>query len=476
MAYTDRGDLMSRRGYKTGSLFQRCEARYGCPSLVDGPPHPETGKPTKVRPKHKCKARWYGSVEAGFTDDGERRRITVSGKTKGVVQRRLDDKVLEVKSQGPANVKRSITVAAWSSEWLEYLTKEIRPNSLTTDKAALKKIVGAIGKRKLSELAPSDVRAVAKKIKDDGGSGSTAVRYHGTLMRLLKAATQEGYSVPQNVLLGKPPKKSKNDRDAMTPEQCIKMVEYLTRRDDDGQLLIPHASRWILALLQGLRQGEAIGLTRDVVWLDRSAMAVAWQVQSLKYKVTGNPAAGFVMPDEYEARRLAGATHLVRPKSDAGWRMMPMVPWAGMAMTEWFQIQTPNPHGLVWPGRVIEANTSRRGKMHEAQTWPRNKANDRDEWYGHQLQVGIQHPDGRPFKVHEIRHSTASLLLALGIDEPIRVAIMGHNSHASTKAYEHVDLTPMLAALNQVSDVLGLPAVTPPSVVAGEIEGVEGSV
>ena len=193
-AYTD----LSRRNYKTGSLFQRCESRYGCPPLVDG-----------ARPKHKCAGRWLGVIEAGVTPDGLRRRVTVSGKTKSVVQRRLDAKNLEAKQSGRTNTRRTVTVAKWAEEWRTMIETEIRPTSLTTDKAALKWIVGTIGAAKLADLSPADVRAVAAAIRRDGGSSSTALRYHGTLMRMLKAATQEGYTVPGNVLLSKAPKKSK---------------------------------------------------------------------------------------------------------------------------------------------------------------------------------------------------------------------------------------------------------------------------
>jgi len=461
MAYTMAYTLMAaRRGYKTGSLFQRCEKRYGCPDLIEGPPHPQTGKPTKVRPKHKCKGRWYGVVEAGNTADGGRARATVSGTTKGVVQRRLDDMNLE-KSQARQKPgrKKAMTVAKWTEKWLEELVTEVRPSSLATDKAASKWIVKTIGHVKLSELEPDDVKAVAAAIRRDGGSSSTALRYHGSLIRLLKAAIQDGYTVPSNVLVTKKPKAAANDRDKMTPEQCLSVVEFLTRRDDDGHLLQKDASRWVIALLQGVRQAEAFGLTwHDGVDFDVPKLTIKWQVQSLPYKVKGDPSAGFLMPDGYEAKHLVGNKHLVPPKSKKSRRVMPLIPWAEVALREWQQTGPANPLGLVWPGRTIVEHTSRRGKMHKAGTWPMNGTNDRERWEEIQRAVKIAHPEGRPFHVHEIRHSTASLLQALGVDEGVRIAIMGHSTIASTKSYEHVDMAPMLAALQLLGSELGLPS------------------
>lgn len=437
MAYTMAYTEMSRRGYRTGSLFQRCESRFGCPALVGG-----------ERPEHKCQGRWFGVIEFGVTADGERKRRTVSGKTKGVVQRRLRDLALEKDKSGTANAKRTVTVAKWAETWREAIATEIRPTSLTTDKAALKWIVGTIGSTKLADLSPADVRAVAAAIRREGGSSSTALRYHGSMIRMLKAATQEGYAVPGNVLLAKAPKAAVNDRDALSTDQCLAVVEFLTRRNDKGDLLTPRASRWVLALLQGLRQSEALGLTWQYgVDLAVPALAVAWQVKSLPYQTKGDTTSGFMLPDGFEAKHLVGSTHLVRPKSDAGKRVMPLVPWAASALAEWQQASEPNQHGLVWAGRSDKSGT-----------WPRNPASDRVEWEEIQKAAKVAHPTGRPFHVHEIRHSTATLLLALGVSEAVRTAIMGHSTIASTRGYEHVDMAPMLAALEQMSTALGLTA------------------
>lgn len=475
MAYTD----VSRRDYNTGSLFQRCEKRWGCPPLEDGPADPETGKTTKVRPKHKCKARWYGVVDFGSTAEGGRRRVTVSGKSKSVVQRRLNEQVLAKREAKLARgTKRTITVAKWAEKWLEMISTDVRPGSLTTDKAAMKWVVSTIGHHKLTELEPEDIRSVAAAIRRDGGSSSTALRYHGSMVRMLKAAAQEGYTVPGNVLVTQKPKAAATDRDAMKPEQCIKVVAYLTRRDDDGNLLTPDASRWILALLQGLRQAEALGLTWATEQREygadpaRQRLIVARQVKALPYRTKGDPESGFLIPDGYDAEQLIGAQHLVPLKTKAGQRAMPLVPWATVSLLEWQQLSPPNPHGLVWPGRTVSPGVSRRGKVNKAGTWPRNAAGDREDWERIQAAAGIEHPDGRPFHVHEIRHSTASLLLALGVPEPVRVAIMGHSAYASTKTYEHVDLAPMLAALEQVSTTLGLPAAMPP-MPAGDLSAAE---
>lgn len=393
--------------------------------------------------------RWLATLEAGYTTSGSRRRITVTSKGceggcparcrhRAAIKRRLRDKRLEVEREGHRNVKRTTSVAKWSKQWLEAIESQVRPSAYETDRAAARVIVAAIGEVKLGDLTPADVRKVAKQLRAGGKSSSTALRYHGSLMRMLKAASRDGYAIPPNVLLAEKPKKAVSDRKAVPVDQALAAIGILAAR--------PDGSRWTLAFLQGLRQAEALGLTWEQVDLEDGTLTVSWQVKSLRYLDRNDPGQGFKMPDGYEAVQLIGATHLVRPKSAAGWRVIPLVSWALESLQAWQEVAPKNTHGLVWPG------PTRRGG-----TWPRNPANDREEWEAIQAAAGIAHPSGRPWKVHEIRHGTATLLLELGIEESTRVAIMGHSSAAVTRGYEHADLTLRRAAMEAAAARLALP-------------------
>ncbi|WP_436699917.1 tyrosine-type recombinase/integrase [Nocardioides sp. BYT-33-1] len=396
--------------------------------------------------------RWLATFESGYTASGGRKRTTVT--TKGCVggcpdrckhiaalNRKIRDKKVELEREGHRNVKRTTSVAKWSEVWLEMIQAKVRPSAYETDKAAMRAVVAAIGAVKLADLTPADIRAVAAYLRRNGKSTSTALRYHGSLIRMLKAASLDGYAIPPNVLLAEKPKKAVDDRRAVPLVDAIKVLEHVAR--------LPDGSRWALAFLQGLRQAEALGLTWNQVDLDAGTLTVSWQAKALRYIDRSDPSAGFAMPDGYEVRHLVGSTHLVRPKSAAGWRVQPLVPWAVNALRTWREKAPENPHGLVWPGRTIKG-----------ETWPRNAASDRDQWEAVQAAVGISHPAGRPFHVHEIRHGTATLLMELGVPESVRIAIMGHSSIAVTRGYEFVDISQARQALEQAAERL---ALTPPS-------------
>lgn len=395
---------MSRREYGEGSVYQR-----------------------------KSDGRWLGTLEDGYDAEGRRRRVTVTGKTEAETRRKLRDKRANIAREGRRQVKRTIPVATWAPRWLASIRPYVRPNAYDTDKAAVKWIIDAIGKVRLEDLTPEDVRAVAVKLRAAGKSSSTALRYQGTLTRMLKAAILEGYAVPPSVLLAKKPAKAVTDRRALLLPEAVAVLEQVAA--------MPDGSRWALALLQGLRQAEALGLTWPEVDLDAETLTVSWQLQALRYLDPNDKAKGFHIPDGYEARHLIGAKHLVRPKSVKGWRVQPLVPWAVNALRAWQEIAPDSPHGLVWPGR---------GK------WPRNVVHDREQWDAIQQAAGVTHPSGRFYEVHEARNATATLLMELGVPESVRIAIMGHSSIAVTQGYEYVDISQARIALEAVAARLQL--------------------
>lgn len=420
-----------RRDYGAGSVYQKCEARFGCPPLDDD----------GERPKHKCTARWVGAHSAGWTERGTRRRVTVTADTKAEATRRLRKKIQEVEAGATAEASSRKTVKAWADEWLLIVERDLRPSSMTATLSAVRKwIIPTIGHKRLADLAPADVRAVMEAIRRAGHSSSTQRRTHSVLMQLLKAGVGEGYAIAQRTLAVKAPTKAISDRKDIPVADAVKMLEIAS---DD-----PAGARWVAGFLQGMRQGEALGLTREAVDLDRGILILSWQLQPLPYRMKRDPSSGFRMPDGHEARQVRGRWHLVRPKSDAGWRVIPLLPWMTAALTAWFEVMPESPHGIVWHHPVGDPP-----KIDDA------------AWYALQDAADIRHPtrltkDGSPahYTIHEARHTTATLLLEAGVDPAIITAIIGHSSIVTTRGYQHVNAAPLAAAMEKVAERLALNA------------------
>jgi site-specific recombinase XerD len=79
---------------------------------------------------------------------------------------------------------------------------------------------------------------------------------------------------------------------------------------------------------------------------------------------------------------------------------------------------------------------------------------DRARWHEVQQLAEVAHPSGRPYHVHELRHTTATLLLEAGVDRRVIEQIVGHAT--LVEAYLHVSDAASRAALEKVADRLGL--------------------
>lgn len=410
---------MTRREYGGGSVYQRAS---------DG--------------------LWVGTIEAGWTEGGKRRRITVSGRTKQQAQKKLRDRKAAIEREGDAGTSVRTTVKAYADQWLDDTKSVLAPNAWSANASAVRRwIVPTIGHKRFDMLTPRDVKAVTAAVRDAGLAQSSQARIHSVLTGLLKAATADSLPVPHRLLVVKGPGAGKNDRkDLSTPEALavLREASYL-----------PHGSRYLTALLEARRQGECLGLTWEQVDFERELLRIEWQLQALRYNVPRDRASGFRVPDGYESRQLHGALHLVRPKTAAGHTVIPMVEPVRDALLAWRD----HPRRPRLAGPVCASCTHdsclRIDRLKDL-VWPdldgtpTTYKTDDEEWYALQGAAGIGHPAGRPYTIHETKHTTVTLLLEAGVPEHVIIAIAGHSAWASSKTYAHVNLEPAREALNAV--------------------------
>lgn len=407
-----------RRQYGTGSISQRADGK------------------------------WVGRFDAGYTRTGNRRRKTVVATTEAECKRRLK-KAIQAHEDGTGDLDTKTNLKAWCDEWLPREQKTLRPSSYTATRSAVTQwIIPTIGHRKLAELTAADIRKVHVAMRKAGKKPSTIARTHAVLMKLLKDARREGHSINAAATDVPPPTAGLTDRAALPVEDALKILSWVTEHRRDR-------ARWAAALLQGMRQAECLGLTWDAVDLEKGTADISWQRMALtwqhgcaddpcrKKRGTDCHSRRFVYPDDYEVRPMHGRVHWARPKSTAGHRVIPLVPWMTGALKEWREVAPESELGLVWP---------------RLDGLSRNEGDDLQDWKDIQKAAEVAHPDGRRYVLHEARHTTATLLHEAGIDSEVIRMIVGHSSMASTRGYLHLSDKRARAALEQIAGQLQLTA------------------
>lgn len=186
-----------------------------------------------------------------------------------------------------------------------------------------------------------------------------------------------------------------------------------------------NGARWVVALAFGLRQGEALGLKWSDVDLDNGTLRVRRGRLRPKYAhgCDGNCGRkpGFC-PDRKQARPDTGDT-----KSRAGRRTVGL----------------PDPLVTLFREHKRKQDAERvaaRQLWHD-EGWmfarpdgrPLNPNTDYREWKAVLAEAGI-----RGARLHDARHSAATVLLTLGVPTPTAMALMGWSSPAMAKRYQHL--------------------------------------
>lgn len=391
--------------------------------------------------------RWIGRFDAGFTPEGKRRVKSVVRKTEAEAKRALRDLIRDIED-GTADINPRTTVKTWCDEWLPREQKLLRPAAYNATRSAVRQwIIPTIGKRRLSEVTAGDVRKVHKAMRDKGRAPSTVARTHAVLAKLLKDARRDGHAVPAAATDVPPPSSGLTDRQAIPVEHALKILAWVTEHRADR-------TRWAAALLQGMRQAECLGLTWAAVDLERGTADISWQRMPLTWQHGCKPRCNkkrgvdcpdrhFIYPDDYEVKPMHGRVHWARPKSTAGHRVIPLVPWMTGALKEWRKIAPSSDLDLVWP---------------RLDGLSRNEDDDLQDWKDIQETAKVAHPDGRRYVLHEARHSTATMLHEAGIDSEVIRMIVGHSSMAATRGYLHLSDKRAREALEQIATQLHLTA------------------
>lgn len=381
---------------------------------------------------------WCAAVDLPTTD-GKRRRKTVASKDYNTVVKKLRDLRAQV-AAGHVPTTGNTTVEKWLEHWLETIQRpHVRPTTYRYYEGTVRLlIVPHIGGKRLDRLTPEDVRGMHRKVQET--SSRNAQKAQQVLQRALKDAEAEGLIARNVAAAVRKPKHAPEEKEALSLEVAAHILSTAERHSD------ALTTRWAVAFWTGARQGELLGLTWDHVDLEVGEIELAWQLQSLgkthgcggtcgKVRPGFCPQAVWKVPPGFTYRECHKSLVWTKPKSKAGIRVVPMLPALTALLTAHKAQGGTNPHNLVW---------------HHPDGRPYSPTEDAKAWKQLLETAGVEHVG-----VHAIRHTTATLLMNVGVDAHVIAKLMGHSNVLTTRGYQHVDQTMLrrgLLALEGLSE------------------------
>ena len=204
--------------------------------------------------------RWVGQYEV----NGKRRYVY--GRTRKDVAERLHKAIAE-RDAGWVFDSKNLSLAEYLDRWLDTIRSTLAPNTVRRHEELTRiHIKPALGKVKLSKLDPLRVQTFYRSKLEEELSAATVVKIHSTLSKSLKQAVQWRL-IPLNVCEAvTPPRVSRTE---IAPLDARQMKTLLNAAEGTELYAL-----WVLLATTGLRIGEALALRWDDMDLETRTMRV----------------------------------------------------------------------------------------------------------------------------------------------------------------------------------------------------------
>lgn len=360
---------------------------------------------------------------------------------------RYDDALAELRkmidevNQGVDPKRGVVTVDAWLVEWCRDIApRRIKPNTLDTYRACIKNNISPhIGTKPVGNLQPRDVRAMLTKITDKKSTRTGQIAFNILSKALADAVNEKLISSNPCDRMDRPESRSE-EREPLTVDQARAILLHVAQAGDPRA-----AARWSLALLTGARQAEVLGLTWDRVDLDRGLIDISHQLRRIKL------VKGWGRPDNPTYPREAFD---VRPEFDFTpiWRGFCLVDTKTKGSRRIVPLLTPVNAALDALGQ-----SGRTGLVFKRDDGtPTVGVDDTSEWRQLCVDAGVVEKLEDAPDQHASRNTVATLLLEAGVEESVRMTILGHTTTTAHRGYVSTSTDVTRAALGKMETMLRL--------------------
>jgi integrase len=226
---------------------------------------------------------WHGRVTMGVRDDGSPDRRHRKAKTETEVTAKVRELERQRDAGKPSKPGRAPTLAVWMENYLNNIcpvlvaSDKMAPRTLDDYRSKNKIwITRLLGQHRLDRLTAEHLDRAYSSMFDAGLSSSTVLKIHRILSRALAVAVKRGVITYNVAKLIDPPEPNDTEVVPLSRDEARRVLAAARGRRN--------AARWSVALALGIRQGEALGLRWSYVDLETGAIRAWYQIQNSEWQ------------------------------------------------------------------------------------------------------------------------------------------------------------------------------------------------
>lgn len=338
-----------------------------------------------------------------------RHRWHRAGTTRREAERLLAD-LVKRSHDGDYRAPEKITLGDYLLErWLPTKQSQLRPSSYSSYRLNIElHVIPYLGHTALQGITPEDLDTLYARLlregRRNGGGGGLSpktVRYiHSIIRKALADAARKGTVVRNVADLADPPRLSASPRRQMTVWTTDQLRDFLEHIENHE--LYP---AYYLAANTGMRRGEVLGLRWDQVDLDAARLVVTQAVLSIEYE-----------------------TSVSDVKTRNGRRTIDLDARTVGILRAWRKRQLEQ---LLLAGRSANASGFVFARPDGGPVHP--------DYFSQTFQRLVRRAELPRIRLHDLRHTHASILLQAGAPVKVVSERLGHANAAFTmNVYQHV--------------------------------------
>jgi integrase len=363
---------------------------------------------------------WHGRVTMGVRDDGRPDRRHVQARSRAEVTGKVSRLEKERDSGQIRKPGQRWTVAGWLTHWVDAIAAPpaISDNAQDGYRVDIyRHLIPGVGAHRLEKLEPEHLERLYARMQRAGLKPGTAHHVHRTIRAALNEAVRRRHLAANPALLAKAPAASDEEIEPYDVREIQRILETARKRRN--------SARWAVALALGLRQGETLGLKWSDIDLDKGIMRIRRAAVRPRYAHGCGNTCGRKPGYCPRRRSIRAATGDV--KSRAGRRVV----------------------GL--PVQLADLLRGHREEQRAERTAARQLWHDGDWVFatptGERLNYRTDHKEWkdllaaagvRDARLHDARHTAATMLLILGVPNRTAMSVMGWSSAEMAARYQHV--------------------------------------